>query len=276
VAGRRSSRDCQRALWLLGLTAPTDRRSVQAAWRARVAQTHPDRHSTTAQRTHAAETLTRALNDAKETLYWWIDQDRDWPVSSVRDRAVRFHEPEPWPDRDAAAGPAPICQNTGLRAGDRVRRWPYTSDELLTVRGTERDERDRSTWVLVHDDAAHRAERVRLAAYTCPVCGQCAGPVVDELTVRPCPDCLVDLRRLAQRPLESGRVRRAIEARAEAGLAEARSLNDARLVDRAVARRRWARRLAQAGQDDLHAALVAAFTRAFDRWAQAPDTGQVA
>ena len=65
---------------------------------------------------------------------------------------------------------------------------------------------------------------------------------------------------------EAGRVRSAIEARAEAGLAEARALRDQRLEQRAEARRRWARSLRRAGPDDLRAALLSAFTNAFDRW----------
>jgi hypothetical protein len=89
---------------------------------------------------------------------------------------------------------------------------------------------------------------------------------VAEPIVRPCPDCLVDLRRLERRPAEADRIRRAIEARAEAGIAEAQAVEDRSLLDRARERRRWVRRLREAGPDDLHAALLSAFTRAFERW----------
>jgi predicted nucleic acid-binding Zn-ribbon protein len=105
-----------------------------------------------------------------------------------------------------------------------------------------------------------------LAAYQCPACGRCAGPAVERPLLRPCPDCLADLRALERRPDDTRRVRSAIEARAEAGLAEARALRDERLEQRAESRRRWARSLRRAGSDDLRAALLSAFTNAFDRW----------
>jgi hypothetical protein len=49
-------------------------------------------------------------------------------------------------------------------------------------------------------------------------------------------------------------------------MVEARGLGDERLEQRAAERRRWARRLRQAPAGDVHAALVSAFTNAFDRW----------
>ncbi|MFM7551246.1 MAG: hypothetical protein ACKO7Q_00130, partial [Actinomycetota bacterium] len=71
--------DCRRALWLLGAQPPLDHAGVLKAWRGRVAQAHPDRHVGDERREQAAATLTRALNEARETLDWWIDQDLDWP-----------------------------------------------------------------------------------------------------------------------------------------------------------------------------------------------------
>ena len=257
-----TARDCRRALWLLGLAPPVDAREVNASWRARVALSHPDLHAGTPAKAEAAEKLTRALNDARDVLLAWIASGRPWPEA---DKAVRFDQPEPWPERTPPPEEAPICRVTGLRAGDRVRTWPYDGD-LLVVAGTERDVASGQVHVLFTDVAAERAERVRLAAFACPVCGVCAGPSVDDLAVRPCPDCLVDLRRLEHSPAEAIRVRRAIEARAEAGLASARSLHDARLVDTATQRRRWARRLRAATDEDLHAALLGAFGRAYERW----------
>jgi hypothetical protein len=50
-------------------------------------------------------------------------------------------------------------------------------------------------------------------------------------------------------------------------MAAAGGLGDDRLADRARERRGWARRLRTADPDDLHAALLSAFTNAFDRWA---------
>jgi hypothetical protein len=264
---RITERDCARALWLLGLTPPADARAVQAAWRHRVSRTHPDLHGDSPAKVAAAETLTRALNEAKDVLVRWIDEGRVWPTGEDGPVAVRFDEPEPWPQREAEAGPAPICRHTGLRAGDRVRVWPYQGDVLEEVRGTERDGIRGPWWVLLEGRPAERASRVRLAAYACPVCGQCAGPAVADTAIRPCPECLVDLRRIERHPAEGERVRRAIGARAEAGLAVARTVGDQRLIDRARERRRWVERLRLAEPDDLHAALIGAFTRAFERWA---------
>ena len=265
---RRSARECARALWLLGLVPPVSTREVNAAWRARVARTHPDLHAATTKKVDAAETLTRALNEAKDTLLRWIEEGLPWPDPAGGPTVVRLdaNEPEPWPEREPEPDVARFCPRTGLRGGDRVRVWPYEGDVLEIVRGTESDGADGPVWVLLDGATAVKADRVRLAAYGCPVCGFCAGPQVPEPVIRPCPDCLVDLRRLERRPAEADRIRRAIEARAEAGIAEAQSLGDRSLLDRARDRRRWVRRLREAGPDDLYAALLSAFTRAFERW----------
>lgn len=226
-----------------------------------MAQAHPDRHVDSDARRDAAEVLSRALNGARDLVAEWIDSDLDWPRLAGSGRpaepAAPRSEPEPEPV------PAPVCRRTGLRAGDLVRVWPYDGD-VHVVAGTEVDvER---AWVILHDRGAVRADRVMLAAYQCPACGRCAGPAVEHPLLRPCPECLADLRALERRPGETRRVRSAIEARAEAGLAEARALRDERLEQRAESRRRWARSLRRAGPDDLRAALLSAFTNAFDRW----------
>jgi hypothetical protein len=170
--------------------------------------------------------------------------------------------------RRAAPEPASaaVCRRTGLRAGDRVRVWPYDG-EPVAVRGTELEAGAGVVWVLLAEGAAAPADRVRLAAYGCPVCGACDGPVDGDVVTRPCSECLRDLRLLEQRPSEAGRIRSAIEARSEAGRAMARALDSEWLWHRATERGRWARRLRPAGPDDLHAALLGAFTRAFERWA---------
>ncbi len=247
--------DCARALWLLGLEPPVTAAQLQTAYRARIAQAHPDLHLESEARTEAANVLSRALNAARDLVADWIASERDWPALAGRAPAAAT----------GAAAPvaAPVCRRTGLRAGDLVRVWPYDGG-LEVVAGTEPD-RDRA-WVILQDRGAVRSDRVMLAAYQCPACGRCAGPAVEHPVLRPCPECLTDLRALERRPAETRRVRSAIEARAEAGLAEARALRDERLEQRAEARRRWARSLRRAGPDDLRAALVSAFTNAFDRW----------
>jgi hypothetical protein len=257
VARRPSQRDCARALWLLGIEPPVTTGQLQAAYRARMAQAHPDLHHDSDTRTDAANVLSRALNAARDLVAEWIASDRDWPrLGGVEEAGAHTSAP-----RDPV--PAPVCRRTGLRAGDLVRVWPYDGD-VEVVAGTEPD-RDR-TWVILRDRGAVRSDRVMLAAYQCPACGRCAGPAVEHPLLRPCPECLADLRALERRPGETLRVRSAIEARAEAGLAEARALRDERLEQRAESRRRWARSLRRAGPDDLRAALLSAFTNAFDRW----------
>jgi len=253
---RTSPRDCARALWLLGIEPPVTSAQLQAAYRARIAQAHPDLHLDSEARTEAANVLSRAINEARDLVSDWIAADRDWPALAGSRAAARSPAP---PD----PMPAPVCRRTGLRAGDLVRVWPYDGD-VEVVAGTEIDREQ--AWVILRDHGAARADRVMLAAYQCPACGRCAGPAVERPVLRPCPECLADLRALERRPDETRRVRSAIEARAEAGLAEARVLRDERLEQRAESRRRWARGLRRAGPDDLRAALVSAFTNAFDRW----------
>jgi hypothetical protein len=268
----RSGHACARALWLLGLTPPVTEDELTAAWRARITKAHPDRHAGSAERTDAANVMTRALNDARAVVAEWIASGRDWPDGRGRRVVSLADEPEPWPEREPEPAPAPVCRHTGLRRGDRVRLWPYDGP-LERVTGTERDVRGGQVWVLLAGAGAARAERVRLAAYGCPVCGLCEGPAdrrEEAVVVRPCPQCLVDLRRLERRPAEASRVRSAIEARATAGRVRAEALGDPGLVDRAEDRRRWARRLRRAADEDLHAALLSAFGRAFERWAESP------
>ncbi len=259
-------RDCRRALWLLGLQAPVTAAQVTAAYRSRVARTHPDRHAGSESKEAAAVTLTRALNDARAVLEDWIASERDWPGNGGPTPVRLGPEPEePWTGRPPEPEVAAVCRRSGLRAGDLIRLWPYDG-EPVAVLGTEADGPEEPVWVRLDDRAAVRADRVRLASFACPVCGDCAGPVAESPSIRPCPACLVDLRRLEQSADEAPRIRRAIEARATAGLATATSLGDGRLVDRARERRRWSRRLLEAGPEDLHAALLAAFGRAYERW----------
>ncbi len=254
------ARDCARALWLLGLQPPVEADELARAWKARVARSHPDLHAMSEARSEAATVLTRALNDARDTVAAWIASGREWPEPSMGGR-------RPPPRRRPSAEPpsATVCSRTGLRAGDRVRVWPYVSDPVV-VRGTELEPGAGVVWVLLADDQAAPADRVRLASFGCPVCGACEGPAGDPVVTRPCGDCLADLRRLDQRPSDAARIRTAIEARSEAGRATARTLDSEWLAQRATDRGRWARRLKMAGPDDLYAALLSAFTQAFERW----------
>jgi hypothetical protein len=265
MSGRRlSDRDCARALWLLGLNPPVTADQLTTAWRTRVSRAHPDRHIASQARTEAAHVMTRALNEARMVVAEWIASGRDWPNARGR-RELRFDQPEPWPEREPDPKPAPIDRHTGLRRGDLVRLWPYDSD-VESVAGIEREPGGGRVWVHLEGGGSAPSERIRLAAFSCPVCGLCAGPVVESVRIRPCPACLVDLRRIEREPAEATRVRAAIEARAQAGAVTADDLADPALADRARERQRWARRLRTASADDLHAALLSAFGRAFERW----------
>jgi hypothetical protein len=254
------STQCARALWLLGLQPPVEPDELARAWKQRVARSHPDLHALSEARSEAATVLTRALNDARDTVAAWIETGREWPEPSMGGRRLP-RKPAP-PARPASAT---VCRRTGLRAGDRVRIWPYDADPLV-VRGTELEPGAGVVWVLLEGDQAAPADRVRLASFGCPVCGACEGPAGDPVVTRPCGECLLDLQRLDHRPADAARIRSAIEARSEAGRATARVLDSEWLAQRAAERGRWARRLKMAGPDDLRAALLSAFTQAFERW----------
>ena len=132
MARRTSPRDCARALWLLGIEPPVTPAQLQAAYRARIAQAHPDLHLDSEARTEAANVLSRAINEARDLVSEWIAADRDWPTLAGSRGGGAEHPGPPDPM------PAPVCRRTGLRAGDLVRVWPYDG-EVEVVAGTEVD-----------------------------------------------------------------------------------------------------------------------------------------
>jgi hypothetical protein len=267
-----SRRDCARALWLLGLEPPVTPAAVATAWRERVARAHPDRHEEASGRRDAAETLTRALNEARDVLVAWIEAGREWPAPLGRRPDPAPNAPSADPDEPRRDASAPrVCPQTGFLPGDRVRVWPYHGGVEL-VEDVEYDEEGSAVRVRLVGGPSARTQRVRLAAFSCLVCGACAGPAVEAPTLRPCPDCLADLRRLEQDAGDAPRIRRAIETRATAGVAAARALRDQRLENRARSRRRWARLLAHAEPDELHQALLERFSRAYEAWGEPLDT----
>jgi hypothetical protein len=152
---RLPERECARALWLLGLDPPVTPAQLQAAYRARMAQAHPDLHQSSEARAEAANVLSRALNGARDLVAEWIASERDWPRLVRPGRAAGPAAP---PD----PVPAPVCRRTGLRSGDLVRAWPYDGD-VDVVAGTEPD--GERTWVILRDRGAVRSDRVMLAAY---------------------------------------------------------------------------------------------------------------
>ena len=254
---RTSPRDCARALWLLGIEPPVTSAQLQAAYRARIAQAHPDLHLDSEARTEAANVLSRAINEARDLVSEWIAADRDWPALAGSRAASRSPAP---PD----PMPAPVCRRTGLRAGDLVRVWPYDGD-VEVVAGTEIDREQ--AWVILRDRGAVRARPGDARRVPVPGVRPVRRPggraaACCDRAPSASPTCA---------PSSAGRTRRAgCEAPSRParrpGLAEARVLRDERLEQRAESRRRWARGLRRAGPDDLRAALVSAFTNAFDRW----------
>jgi hypothetical protein len=270
VASRRriSSSEVARALWLLGLVPPVGVAELSRAWRERVALTHPDRFGDDPRKAGAAELLTRALNDARTIVREWQERGEAWPEPARGRAAAR---PAAAPRAEEPAEPASICDVTGLRRGDQVRVYPYDG-EPEAVAGTEEDG-PRTVRVFLGGGGSEPSTRVRLAAFSCPVCGSCAGPHIADPSIRPCPDCLLDLRLLTRRASEAPRIRRAIEGRAETGIAAARTIGDVRLEDRATHRRRWARRLALADREALHAELLSAFGHAYERWSESSRAG---
>src|SRR5919206_2791913 len=76
---RPSPHDCARALWLLGIEPPVSTAQLQAAYRARMSQAHPDLHHDSDVRSEAANVLSRALNAARDVVAEWIASDREWP-----------------------------------------------------------------------------------------------------------------------------------------------------------------------------------------------------
>ena len=161
---RTSPRDCSRALWLLGLSAPVTAAELTAAYRARISQAHPDPPRRLGRaRSEAANTLTRALNDARAVVADWIGPGGTGrpPRRTRRLLAAGAAPPSRRPAPVAAArgfGPATSCacgRTTATPAGGRHR-----------VR-----DRDAPAWVVLEDGSEVPAERVRLAPFACPGAG---------------------------------------------------------------------------------------------------------
>ena len=86
--------ECARALWLLGLQPPVDPDELAAAWKRRVARAHPDLHAVSEQRSEAATVLTRALNDARDTLQS-LDRERPRVAAARHGRTHRAGSARP-------------------------------------------------------------------------------------------------------------------------------------------------------------------------------------
>ena len=256
--------DCARALWLLGLQPPVDPDELAAAWKRRVdagtprparrvraAQRGRDRADARAERRpgHGAEPGSRAAASGRSPPW------EDAPCRLSPSHSLIRNRPRPRSASTPACGPATACApgpTTATRwpyAAPRWRRaqapsgccWPTARPPLRTACGWRHTAAPSAAPARARSTAPSSRAPAATASATCA--GWSSG-----------------------RP-RAPRIRTAIEARSEAGRATARSLDSAWLGERAAERGRWARRLRLASPEDLHAALLGAFTRAFERWA---------
>ena len=254
---RTSPRDCARALWLLGIEPPVTPAQLQAAYRARIAQAHPDLHLDSEARTEAANVLSRAINEARDLVSDWIAADRDWPAlagSRAASRATRLR-PIPCPLRSAAArgcAPATSCACGRTTAMSRSSPGPRSTasglgDPARSRRGASRPGDARRLPVPGVRPVRRPGRRAAACCDRAPTAW---------------PTCA---------PSSAGRTRRAgceapsrpARRRASPRRACSATSGSSSAPSHAAAGRGGLRR---AGPDDLRAALVSAFTNAFDRW----------
>ena len=95
--------------WLLGIEPPVTSAQLQAAYRARIAQAHPDLHLDSEARTEAAERPQPLIDEARDLVSDWIAADRDRPALAGSRAASRAPgRPSQCPLRSAAVrGRAP-------------------------------------------------------------------------------------------------------------------------------------------------------------------------
>jgi hypothetical protein len=262
-----------RALWLLGLREPEDVEEIRTAWKQRVAQAHPDRRL---DNNEAATRLTAAFNDARDICERWAESGLPWPEPGPR--VVRLYEHDDDDDiarADEDERPAPAKRvptpeeergerRAALRPGDRVR--PIDGDDVWRVRRVTAADTTGPVAVELEDGETRDASTLELAAYGCPVCGLCAGPAVEHPGHRPCPDCLLALRRLEREPGSVEAVLSALQTRARRGVRIAGELGDHGLGEEARERVRWSEGVRRRPREERRGALLAAFAHAFAVW----------
>jgi hypothetical protein len=262
-----------RALWLLGLREPQDVEEIRLAWKNRVAQAHPDRRL---ENNEAATRLTAAFNDARDICERWAESGLPWPEPGPR--VVRLDGPPEdadWPAADDDDRPAPVRRvptaeeergerRASLRPRDRVRAGD--GDEVWRVVRVTADDTTGPVLVELEGGDVREASTLELAAYGCPVCGLCAGPAVEHPGHRPCPDCLVALRRLEREPGSVEAELSALQTRARRGVRIAAELGDHGLGEEARERVRWSEGVRRRPREERRGALLAAFAHAFAVW----------
>jgi hypothetical protein len=264
-----TARSTARALWLLGLRHPTDVEDVRAAWRARVAQAHPDRRS---DHPESAHRLTAAFNDARDVCERWAASGQPWPEPGSLLVAVDEGWDDIEDDEEAEPGPPPPSAEelrgtarSGLRPGDLVQL-----DESLGRVAEVWAESESSPVVVVLDDGSRTtAAEVEPAGYGCPVCGWCEGPALDDHQRRPCPACLRDLSALERHARSADDVAAGVARRAGQGCRTADELGDHALGELARERVRWIAGVRRRPRDERRGALLAAFAHGFALWADA-------
>jgi hypothetical protein len=262
-----------RALWLLGLREPADVDEIRQAWKNRVAQAHPDRRL---DNNEAATRLTAAFNDARDICERWAESGLPWPEPGPR--VVRLDGPDEGefaaPEEDER--PAPVKhvptaeeergeRRAGLRPRDSVSAIDGNDDIWRVLRVTAGDTTG-PVLVELDDGTTRDASALELAAYGCPVCGLCAGPPVEHPAHRPCPDCLVALRRLEREPGSVEAELSALQTRARRGIRIAGELGDHGLGEEARERIRWSEGVRRRPREERRGALLAAFAHAFAVW----------
>ena len=212
-----------------GLTSRRSLEEIRAAWKARVAQAHPDHRpeppgcgAPAHRRVQRRARRVRALGGQRAAL---ADRPAGGLAVGARRRRVRRRAGTPAPPRRQ---PTPEEsrgeRRSGLRPGDLVRVGADARevDELARVLRVTAAATASPVLVELDDGRRLTAAEVEAAAYGCPVCGWCEGPAVEHARRRPCTYCLGDLRGLERGPAEAELVLRRMVERARTGSAARR------------------------------------------------------
>ena len=213
--------------------------------------------------------MTAAFNEAREICEWWLAQDSGWPKPEPPEQLRSRQEDarEEIRTQSEARRPDPRAL---FRVGDAVA--PATgAEELLRVTGIEGDG---GSGVELSDGSTAPVRGLIPVAFGCPVCGDCRGPAVAHPALRPCLDCLGELRRIERDERAVEESLRALRRRAVAGRATAAELGDHGLEELARERSRWAEGVHRRPREERRGKMLAAYAHAYALWAErAANTG---
>ena len=157
-----------------------------------------------------------------------------------------------------------------FRVGDSVAP-AGGADELLRVSAIEGDG---SSGVELSDGSTAPVRELVPVAFGCPVCGDCRGPAVEHPALRPCLDCLAELRRIERDERAVEESLGALRRRAITGRATASALGDHGLEELARERSRWAEGVQRRPREERRGKMLAAYAHAYALWAErAANTG---